>query len=542
MTKKLVVSAVALLFATLFLALAIVFPAGYLKGGDVSYLVALVIALVCFAWGLSMVYRTQFKTQKKLILTLIVSLFVWITLRFIKWLPNIHYISIYVDYAYYIPMMGIPILFMLLIGESFYTTKKAKVAIYVTFSLIATVFIVLSLTNDLHHLIYNNIRSRFAEDNPGIEIITYGYGVAHYVAMVYVYSLVLFDFVMFVIGTRKQVRIRELALSFVVMILLATYTALYFAGVDFIKNVPILKDFALMMTVLIMLLLESLLFVGLIQNNGRYHANFKKSIVPMRIFDDGGNIVYTTGNFDEIAYDFKDAKYNYIQKPIGSYTLVVEERVDEINSLKNKISLENEKIKNINRILEETIKVTGETPALAYRIELSDEIEESIQQERRDAQSLISSLPDEINDKNRLEVERNLGKIALLLGYMKQKCMLLLELKRTNTMSFDACKMLLNVITKDIASVGFFDATYSIITKCDVDISFLVVVNEFINKVAQAYAFSDAGFIVMVDTKNSRAIIELDSDGLEVKNINVDGARIKGSKDDSVRLVLEVAK
>ena len=117
------ISILSVLFITIFV-LSLVFPTGYILGGDYEYLITIILSFILLFWGISMIYRAQFKKQRTYIIVLVLTFFFWIILRFIKWLPNIHYVSIYADYFYYVPMTIIPIIFFMMTLDTFYPEFK----------------------------------------------------------------------------------------------------------------------------------------------------------------------------------------------------------------------------------------------------------------------------------------------------------------------------------------------------------------------------------------------------------------------------------
>ena len=115
----------AVIFITSFL-LTTFLPTGYIRGGDYEYLLTIILSFGLLLWGISMIYRSQFKKQRRYIIILVFTFFFWIILRFIKWLPNIHYVSIYADYLYYVPMMVVPIIFLMMTIDTFFLDFKRK--------------------------------------------------------------------------------------------------------------------------------------------------------------------------------------------------------------------------------------------------------------------------------------------------------------------------------------------------------------------------------------------------------------------------------
>ncbi len=534
-----IITSLIIVFVTLFI-LTILYPKGTIVGGDLSYLFTLLFTLLIFVWGISMVYRIQYNTQKKLVLILFILFYFWIMLRFIKWLPQITKLSIYIDYLYYIPMMIIPNIFMIFICETFLKIKYRKI-IYIIFLSIGFIFILFSLTNDLHHLVYNNFKFTKTNGDPAREEISYSYGIIHYMAMIYIIITALFSFLLFAIGAKKQISFRQIILPLYVLIIAVAYYILYFLNIDFIKNTLFLKDLAFMSILFLSILLEVMLVVGLIQNNGKYRYNFKKSSIPMCIYDENNNELYYSNNFDKNSYINKSNDYVYRIKPIGNLTLVVEEDVKEIRKMQDKINLENNDIKKINEVLQKVIEITKNTPSLSYRLDLIDEIDKSIKTESDEVKNIINSLPNEINNDNKDEVSKNLSIVSLLLGFMKQKCMLLLELKTVSKISYKALDMLLNVITHDLYSAGFKEIKYNITSNKDNDIHFILNVIELINKTTFLYLFKDLYMFIIVDNENNKAVIEIDCDDIKPINIFIPQTNINVSKDETLRIVMEVS-
>lgn len=51
-----------------------VFSQGYIRGGDYEYLVTIIVSFALLLWGISMIYRSQYKRQKIYIIVLVLSL------------------------------------------------------------------------------------------------------------------------------------------------------------------------------------------------------------------------------------------------------------------------------------------------------------------------------------------------------------------------------------------------------------------------------------------------------------------------------------
>ena len=539
MTKKKQITTLlsfCLFFIVLF-ALACIFPQGYLQGGTIDYLVTLIASFCLFFWGMTMVYRVQYKKQRTILLVIFVISFLWIALRFVKWLANIHFVSVYADYFYYVPMTVIPLLFFMLVVETFCNQFKHKKIFYGILIGIASIFIILAFTNDLHHLIYTNFESYFPADNPSIEVITYNYNFLHFIMLGFTFLLSLSTIILFFIGTWKQLNFKQIIISLLFILVLFTYISLYTLNFNFIKNTLLLKDFALIIVVLLSAILETLLDFGLIQNNGHYEENFKKSNIPMSIYNENKQAIFVSEKFSHIQNNNLKEK----TKEIGKYTLIVQEDLTEIIKLKEKISEETKELENINQMLKKLIKINSEQSKLAHKLEFASEIEASVEKTKKELQNLILKLPNKITKDNEKLVKQNLGIIALYLGYMKQKCMLLLGAKERQCLTYDSFNLIMQVITKDMQSVGFNDIAFNVTKTNNIYFDFALKVNDFAFFVAKSYEFCGIDAIVFVNPNKNTCIMELAGKNIQIKQIKIYGLNISCTKvDNCVRIVMEV--
>ena len=539
--KKRIILCVAISFlAILLILLSFFYADGYLVGGNFSYLITFIIELVLLFWGLSIAYRVQYKSQRAIVLTISILIFIWLLVRFVKWLPNIHFLSIYLDYFYYAVILAIPVLFVALVGETLYYNDKRKKVLYIIISSISLILLLFILTNNLHHLMYKDYEFSYAPDNPKLEIIKYSYGPLHYVAMIFILLTSLLAFVLLLIKVKKQFSLKELIYPLIIIFITITYSAMYLFKVSFIRNTLFLKDLALMISIMITTLLESFLYIGLIQNNGRYLFNFKNSSLKLCILNEDDKILYESNNYNHEYYQTQDINYRFIKKKIGNYSLIVEEDMEEINSLKNKINEDNTNLKKINDILEKTLTLNKNNPSKDYLINLSNEIDLSIKNTNDEINNLVNNLPDFINQNSETKVRQDLGLIALLLGYMKQKCMLMLEIKERDNLSKEALSMLLNVTTHDILNAGFKDAAYTITGDKDINISFVILLNEFINKVAYNYRFQDAYLFIKINTNLNKVVLEIDTNTKSIIDIAIPNVKIDTNITDTVNFIMEV--
>ncbi len=480
-----------------------------------------------------MVYRVQFNKQRKILLAIFLISFLWVVLRFIKWLSNIEVITVYADYLYYAPMVIIPGLTFALIVETFYPQLKHKKIIYISIVVITAVIILLALTNNLHHFVYKTTKVSHPEDNPVIVNFSYTYGVGHFIMVGFILLLTLSAIALFFVGTAKQISFNQIVVSSLLIIILITYTILYTVGLDFIKNTKIIKDLALIIVIFLTAILETLLDVGLIQNNGRYVKNFSQSSLPMCIYDENNKVLYKSEKFIFTPND--DLKLR--QRKIGTYTLVLQEDLTEITALKEKILYDNKELTGINNMLEKLIKVNSEQSSVSHRLSFANEIEQSITKSKIDLYELVNILPNKITPRNETEIKQALGKIALTLGYMKQKCMLLLGAKERYSLSLDAFKMIMQIISKDIQSAGFKNVAVSVANADSISFEFALKVNDLINDIAKTYCFNNLDVLLIINPNKDSCIVELDGAKVDIKKLQIEEIHIT-KQDNGIRIAM----
>lgn len=516
-------------FSAIFIAIFLLtslFPQGYIRGGDYEYLLTIILSFGLLLWGISMIYRSQFKKQRLYIIILVLSFFFWIILRFVKWLPNIHYVSIYADYLYYLPMTLVPIIFFMMTLDTFFPDFKKKNILYLIISIIGVVLVILALTNELHFLVYKNYQFSFGDD-PNVEIIKSEYGFVHYIALGYVGLVSLGAFIIFILGSRKQLSFKQVLIVSIVALLLTAYVALFTIGL--LSKTPILRDFATCIAILLTALLETLLDIGLIQNNGKYISNFLKANIGISIFDEFNKPIYQTSVYDESK---EDISISY--KEIGQYRIKIIEDLKSIHLIQKQIKKEIQDIETTNDNLSKLIQISKSEASIKYRLSLINEIEESITASKEEVISITNTLP----DKASKDAKEKLAYIELLLGYMKQKCMLLLRAKEEMSLNYESFSLLIKVISEDIKCVGYEDVAINILSKDDVSISLADKYNDFIHLVAKSYRFYKCSLLFFVDQKKNNCKVQIIGKGIKSEEVHYQYGKITYKKNEDGLILL----
>lgn len=539
--RSLLVSSISalLLFAGLF-SISLVFKNETPLGGKTDYVVTMFASLILLFWGLTMSYRIQFNVPKRIISAIYIIGFFWMLLKFVKWLVHIPVLIKYIDYLYYVPMVLIPSLFFVFCIENFNANFRFKKPLYIGIFVFTLFLVLMALTNDAHGLIYHNYHfGTFPDGSLKIQSIQYTYGPIHYVAMAYIGLVIVLSTLHTVIGAKLSPF--QSIVPTLIVIMGIYYFVMYAMNFDFARNTPFLKDLALMSIIFLQASIESMLDVGIVQNNGRYASNFSRLMLPMCIYDEKHNILFKSERFDEQSYLTPNPNLRSDEKKLGLYTVVSQANLEEILNLKQKIDAETTELENAGKLLLGMLEVTTQQASVSYRLALADEIENSIGKSKQELNALVSSLPDEITDENSTETKRTLGRIALCLGYMKQKCMLLLGAKERKSLSADAFSMLLNVISHDVQSVGFKEVAVAVASKDEVDFSIAIAVNELADEVAKAYEFLSLNALFVVNPTARTCSVELDGQPLKIKRLIVPNVNLTTRKaDNGLRIFAEV--
>lgn len=529
MKKKeiIIIASIALSFIIFFLIAIFNNDLGYMPGGSYEYPISFILMFIVTIWGFSLVYRSQFKKQRIFLILLISVLFIFMLLRYIKWLPNIYELSIYLDYIYHIPMILVSLLFLIMTLETFYSSFKKRFYIYIILGIIFTVIVAIVLSNDLHHLVYKDAIKHVSETNEKVFSISMDYGPLYYVVLGFVGANAFATLILFFFGIRKQLSIIQTLTLSSGFILLIAYVVLYILGIT--RHLPFIRDFATSISLILMLLMEILIDIGLIQNNGRYAKNFKKSIMDIKIKDEEDKYIYETSS------NVESSKYKEEILEIGKYKAYIKEDLSNIKNLETKLAEENKNIALKNKQLETLIKARKEESPLSYRLTLIKEIEENIKNTKIDVLKRSKNLPDKYNE----DVKKELSYIELSLGYMKQKCMLLLNAKEESNISNENLKLLMNVVSKDINNAGYEDVGINILSNKELDISLVSSINDFIYSIAKGYMFGNISLLIVINTEEKTCSINLFTDKKEYKEIDFDnkGKYIYTKKDNEDGLV-----
>ncbi len=248
-------------------------------------------------WTVTMYNRIMHSQVRTYFVLIGASIVLWISIRAIKWgaFREFAYGDRYSWYAYYIPMIIIPVLFLfvsLFIGESekHKINKKWNLLFAAVLALLFMVF-----TNDLHQLVFI-----FDIDNY-YNHIDYSHGVGYYVIVAFLVCVVITSMIVIIkkfilSSTNKKVsRLPIIILSFILVYNVAyIFKPNYGIGYYFL-------DFTIFTCAAIVVFLESFIVTRLIHSNQGHTEFFSMSDIHAQILSREGKVVFASDNSTDIS-------------------------------------------------------------------------------------------------------------------------------------------------------------------------------------------------------------------------------------------------
>lgn len=485
--------------------------------GDLYYIFSYVVVFLFTLYYSFIIYRIEEKTTKVIVIAILGLAIFFLVCEYLKILSTGVVFPRYCEYLYFLPILIIPHLLFILCNEIFSKTSKNKIVLYSILGCISSIFLILILTNDLHNLFYI-----IPEHISGKEII-YPKNILFYVVCSYSLILCIISISLFVVKTLKRNTLLQLLNPFLVLIVMVVYSLICIVSYKKISNIIFLSDVPLVYNILFSILFESLMRNGLIQNNGQYLMYFDNCKLPLKIVSNSGEDVYVSSLFDNDAYEKNNSDDLVFSKNAinGGYA-VIEDDVSEINQLHRELNVIIDELRRNNEILLKRKSIDEEHARIKTRNELFAEIERAIEKKSNEIRFLVSVLPDEINDDNRMYAIDVLGKIRLRIGYLKQKCLLILQTKLNELILNSEFRITANVICSDIKNVGFDSFEYVIKGNRNVPIEFALVFNELMEYLGEYFSAKKCSVLVLINTDELKCKINVEVPDEFIKTIIVE--------------------
>ena len=474
--------------------------------GNYYYLISYASLFIFAIWYALTLYRLYDGKIKFLTLIIFCLGIFWLLDNLMMWLSESVTFSRYCWYLYYLPIIFIPYFFFILCSENFIFRKRiSKIFIYIILGLFSAFSLFVVLTNDLHQQVYSFEKLS--------DYRNYVHQPMFYVIVGYSLMILTASIIIFIFSTTRRNSFTQLFFPFIIFLGLLGYSFLYIFGYDFIKNNMFLSDIALVYNLLFVILFELLLNSGLIQNNGQYISRFSECSLPLKIVDTEGEDLFVNDGFSQNNYLNKTTEdLVYIEKEIAGGKVIVQEDLSKIKNLNAKLNKQISSLIKGNEILRNRKDVQEEKSRLNVRNELYNEIETVISKKSKEIDMLVSLLPDEINNSNKKFAIKVLGKIRLRIGYLKQKCLLILQTKSGDYIQNNEFRIMLNVICSDVKNAGFDSFVTVIKGNSQVPIQYALAFNELIEYIGENFGFKRCVSFVTCNVDKLRCIVKVESE------------------------------
>ena len=384
---------------------------------------------IFLAWGISVRWRVMQTQVKRFLIVICFLIIFWMVLRTEKFLiiQDLD-ISRYLWYAYYIPLILIP-LFAFYTAISLGKPEDYRIPLSARLLLIpAILMILLVLTNDLHQQVF-----RFPAGSPVFTDDAYRYGLLWFLIMLWEGGVALTAYFIMLIRCRTLKKKRVLFLTILPFFLAFIY------GITSALLIPVVMfffgDITSAFSLLIIWMLEGCLWSGLIQTNTGYETLFSESSLGWQILDDAGAVVFASKNASPITRASleilqKDRKYHLDEKtlvrsnPIHGGSVVWKEDVSEIREILREIEENRDNLAEGIRIEQENYEIDLQIHSLREKNRLYDKLHDRISPQTAKMKLLLDELDvlGQSKDADTAFAQRQtLSQIAVLAAYIKRR-------------------------------------------------------------------------------------------------------------------------
>ena len=389
-----------------------------------SYLRSCIYIALFAAWGLSVRQRIVQKQVRRYMTAASVLLIFWMASRtakyFIFWQPDA---VRYLWYLFYLPMLFVPMLAVLIamsLGKpDGYRLPKSTLLLWV----ISGAMLLLVLTNDLHQFVFT-----FPKDAAVWTDRDNGYAIGYFIVVGW-QALCGLAALIIMIGKCRVPNGKRLLLPAVPMLMSLVYSALYYAGVDWLRF--LFGDIAAFQSVMYILTFELCIACGYIHSNGRYADLFASSKgTSAEITDKDFTVRYAAVNTEPISKEtMKTAEQSPVTietgltvhtMPIDGGYAVWTEDVSALTEIKEESESLAEELADRNEMLRYEYKRESKRRKVEEQNRLYDLLR-SATQAQIDSIAKLTKEYRQISDSDPDKAKTLLAEIAVLCSYIKRR-------------------------------------------------------------------------------------------------------------------------
>ena len=452
------------------------------------------ISLV-IGWCSSVGTRIINKQVRHYLIAVGILLAFWLILRTCKWefiAQNGTHLGRYLWYAYYIPMVFVPLLGVFIIdhigkAENYNTPRRMK------YLYIPAVLLVLSVfTNDLHQCVFsfpNGIE--YAETD-------YNYQVLYFITMAWFVLLGIYFVVMLIKKSRVPGSKSFQKLPAVILGISIVFWILYCMHI-------VGGDLAAIDCIMIISLLESAIQSGLIPSNTSYNELFRSSTVSAQIVDTNYQPCMVSGTATALTEDvMKSAKAEPVDlgdtvlhsKAITGGHVLWQDDVKQINDLIEQLRDTQERLGESNELLKAELELKENRARTDEKSRLYDRIAKEVAVQLAKAEELLK-----LAQTDPEQTKSAIAKVSVICAYIKRRGNLLMLGEEGNIISaieLEYC------IRESLDNLRLGDVFTSFDSKCDdtLKLEHAVVAFDFYENIVERLLDDATAMLIHLDCKD----------------------------------------
>lgn len=369
-------------------------------------LYALIYFVLFLSWGISLQRRIIQKQTLRFLLLITGLMIFWFLARTSKYIyvPSDTKIERWLWYAYYIPMLLIPLMGVF-VSLSLGKQEDYKLPPWTKLVYIPTVFLIaLVLTNDLHQLVF-----RFPEEGLWTSR-DYQYGPLYWLVWLWMVVSLLASPVIAIVKGRASSSKKILYLPLLPYLGGLIYGIIYIMGLPFLRVVA--GDMTAIFCLFTMGIFESLIQSGLIRSNIHYEELFYGSDLQAQIQDSKGQTVYQTRVFPLENGENVRRSSNPI---LGGRILWLED-VSEARRIIRDLEEVNRRLSEENNLLQAELELKERRIKIEEKNRLYDKITEKIKPQLQALDCILSD-----KQERPQALEKKFLQICLLGTFIKRR-------------------------------------------------------------------------------------------------------------------------
>lgn len=399
---------------------------------------AIIYAVIFTIWLVRLYYKLYDKETKRYVMEIGLLIVFWMFIRIIKSVIEIPSLVRICWYLYYLPLLFIPVILYI-------CAKRIEKNKWIYLS-VASILLLLVLTNDFHELVFKFNNGLLDYDN-------YKHNVGYYVICIWIFYFLGSSMISLAKARLKIKKDYKVFLPILLLLVGLIYTILYVIGIPFIAS----SNMACILSVIICIGIELILYLDLIPNNKKYKDAFVNSSLEMGIVSLDGNIIYNTKEFNVPEFIINDIKSNKIKsrykhdnliydtkKNKGSF-VVLKKDITILNNLQKELESKQEKLLKQRKELKKEKKYKQKLNEINLRNEIILKIEKDIIRRKEKALNILDK--DNIT-KNELEY------VKLIIAYAKRKSSLVISEVDGDYFDENSVSLIIKELLLDYKSFG----------------------------------------------------------------------------------------